>query len=110
MPSPVLQLKDWQQSVLEYIYALGFQRRENRAMKAMMLILILWLLALTLWGCPTRKYIPDPMPPQPQAQRLEDYPGYRGREPYVGPKVQFRYMLAQGLLHNPFVDIGNSAS
>ncbi|WP_415064194.1 hypothetical protein [Bdellovibrio sp.] len=63
-------------------------------MKILVVTLLLVLVALAFWGCPTKKYIPDPLPPQPQVQRLEDTPGYLGREPYVGPRVQFRRMLA----------------
>lgn len=62
-------------------------------MKTAVIIFILSLTALALWGCPTKKYIPDPTPPEPQV-RLEETPGYLGREPYVGPKIQFLYMLA----------------
>lgn len=68
-------------------------------MKTILIALLLMVLgALALWGCPTKRYIPDPGPPQPETQadyiRLEETPGYLGREPYVGPKVQFYRMLA----------------
>lgn len=69
-------------------------------MKTTLVALLLAVLgALALWGCPTKRYIPDPGPPQPETQsgkyiRLEETPGYLGREPYVGPKVQFYRMLA----------------
>lgn len=65
-------------------------------------LLVILLLAgfglLALWGCPTKKYVPDPTPPEPEVVSdqawLERTPGYLGREPYVGPRVQFRKMLA----------------
>ncbi|WII72478.1 hypothetical protein QJS83_01170 [Bdellovibrio sp. 22V] len=71
--------------------------------KILLYLFMLIGLGYLLWGCPTKKYIPDPTPPEPQVQeeeqkpqskRVEDTPGYLGREPYVGPRIQFRKMLA----------------
>lgn len=70
-------------------------------MKRLLVILLLATMGgLALWGCPTKKYIPDPSPPKPEVTPpqawIERTPGYLGlgREPYVGPRVQFRKMLA----------------
>lgn len=65
-------------------------------MKFIYLFFLVTVLSLAFWGCPTKKYIPDPTPPQPHVKlELEDTPGYLGREPYVGPKIQFERMLAK---------------
>ncbi|MGZ3780931.1 MAG: hypothetical protein ACXVCY_09815 [Pseudobdellovibrionaceae bacterium] len=65
-------------------------------MKLIVFFALLLILGLAFWGCPTKKYVPDRSPPQPQVQWiLEDTPGYLGREPYVGPKIQWERMLAQ---------------
>lgn len=63
-------------------------------MKTAAAIFLLGLVVLALWGCPTKKYIPDPMPPEPQVLLLEETPGYQGRVPPAGHKVYFLRMLA----------------
>ncbi|MGZ3768184.1 MAG: hypothetical protein ACXVCP_05805 [Bdellovibrio sp.] len=65
-------------------------------MKTVIFFFLLAVLGLAFWGCPTRRNIPDPIPPQPKVVKwqLDDTPGYLGREPYVGPKIQFERMLA----------------
>lgn len=64
-------------------------------MKLIAFFVLLVVLGLAFWGCPSKKYIPDPTPPQPQVQWIEDTPGFKGREPYVGPKIQFIRMIAE---------------
>gem|GEM_PF-6519944 len=34
--------------------------------------LIITVIAVSTIGCPTRRYIPDPVPPEPQASTKED--------------------------------------
>lgn len=41
-------------------------------MKQITCFLIITALAVSTIGCPTRRYIPDPIPPEPQASTNED--------------------------------------
>lgn len=63
-------------------------------MKTLVVTLLFGLAVLGIWGCPRNKYIPDPIPPEPQVQVLEETPGYLGRVPPAGLRVFFRRMLA----------------
>lgn len=78
------------------------------------ILLIFILIIGSLWGCPTRRYIPDPLRPQPQvlqenqivgkAMRCSKFQlGYnwrdvifilKGEAPLVGPAPWFVRMLA----------------
>lgn len=69
-------------------------------------LLFIFLILWGLWGCPTKKLIPDPMPPQPQVDFLKNEPvqwAYdwqdvvhilKGMAPLVGPAPWFFRMLA----------------
>lgn len=61
---------------------------------AAIFIFVFILSGWALWGCPSKKYIPDPLPPEPHVQNLEETPGYRGRVPPAGLRVHFRRMIA----------------
>ncbi|GEM_PF-1796612 len=68
-------------------------------MKIVALILLLASFGMAFWGCPTRKYIPDPTPPKPEVMDVmnayDDLLSQDSSAPHAGPKVEFRRMLAQ---------------
>jgi hypothetical protein len=55
-------------------------------------------LLIALWGCPSKKIVPDPVPPQPKVGQVQvtesRYLILKGMAPPVGPKVYFLWMLA----------------
>lgn len=73
-------------------------------MKPFFFFLLLGFAGWALWGCPTKRYIPDPKNPQPQVeeQKKENQSDYyydalqvlEGRAPHVGPRIEFIRMLA----------------
>lgn len=64
-------------------------------MKLVVIIsLLLVTVGLAFWGCPTKKYIPDPTPPEPQVSHYEELLSLEGRAPPVGPRIEWRRMMA----------------
>lgn len=63
-------------------------------MKTLVFILSLGVLSLVLMGCPKKRTIPEPMPPEPQVYNWEDVPTSFGGAPPVGLRVYFRRMMA----------------
>ncbi|WP_374027631.1 hypothetical protein ACES2J_16230 [Bdellovibrio bacteriovorus] len=67
-------------------------------MKPAIFFVLLAFVGLAFWGCPTRKYIPDPTPPQPEVQiqsmRYDEVLRQHGQAPWVGPRQDQRRMLA----------------
>ncbi|UOF00772.1 hypothetical protein [Bdellovibrio reynosensis] len=65
-------------------------------MKALIFFLLLTFAGLAFWGCPTKKYIPDPTPPQPQVRSsYDELLSLEGRAPPAGSRVMFKRMLAE---------------
>ncbi|MEK2646907.1 hypothetical protein [Bdellovibrio sp. BCCA] len=62
--------------------------------KLSLFVLLVVMIGLAFWGCPTKKYIPDPHPPQPQVSNYEELLSLEGNAPPVGVRVEFRRMLA----------------
>lgn len=63
-------------------------------MKLVLFFVLLAVLGLAFWGCPSKKYIPDPTPPQPQVMRYDEVLRQNGQAPHVGPRQDPRRMLA----------------
>ncbi|WP_373998342.1 hypothetical protein [Bdellovibrio bacteriovorus] len=72
-------------------------------MKLALILLITGTLGLGIWGCPTKKNVPDPTPPEPEMvipTRLEVRAFYdellslEGRAPHIGVRVEPLRLLA----------------
>lgn len=69
-------------------------------MKLALILVLIVLTSLAFWGCPTRKYLPDPTPPVPQTIHYEELLRHRGQAPPVGPRQDQKRMLAHGILES----------
>lgn len=63
-------------------------------MRSITFIFLLGVLALALMGCPKKRPIPDPLPPEPQVFNWENAPSSFGGVPPVGLRVYFHRMMA----------------
>lgn len=78
------------------------QQEHDGGMKTYIFVILLSFAALAFWGCPTKKYIPDPTPPAPQVQKApdqvrnfyEELLSLEGRAPPAGMRIEFKRMVA----------------